>query len=77
MRRKSQKTLPAPERAARLDALKAKLVGLKVQSELEPSNALVDKVVQMKESGELRPLKWEELTKREQEPNGQKKDEFF
>ena len=67
------KKLPAPERADRFDTLKAKLSGLKLKGELEPSNALVDKVVHMNDIGELRYVKWEELTKKDQEMNGEKK----
>ena len=70
--------LPAPERAARFEALKEKLEpGLKLQGELEPSNESVDKLVSMRDTGVLRYLRWEELTKREQELKGVKKDEFW
>ena len=72
------KKLPAPERSARFDELKDKLApGLKLEGELEPSFFLVDKMVAMRDSGEVRYLKWDELTKREQEIRGVKKDEYF
>ena len=67
------KKLPAPERADRFETLKEKLSGLKLRGELEPSNALVDKVVHMNDINELRYVKWEELTKKDQEMNGEKK----
>ena len=65
--------LPVAERSARFDKLAARLTGLKIQGELEPSHALVDKYVQMVEDGNLRYLPWEELTKREAELLGQKR----
>ena len=72
------KKLPAPERAARFEALKEKLEpGLKLQGELEPSNESVDKLVAMRDTGVLRYLRWEEFTKREQELKGVKKDQFW
>ena len=59
--------IPAPERAARFEAIKAKYVGVNFDGEFEPSNTLIDKVHAMRSAGEIRFLKWEELTKRESE----------
>ena len=67
--------LPAPERIARMTALRAKLSGLKLVGELEPSNSLTDKFVAMQETGELRYVPWSELTRRDKEVRGDKKDE--
>ena len=72
------KKLPAPERAARFEALADKLKpGVQLEGELEPSFELVDKLVAMRDQGVIRYLKWEELTKRDQELLGIKKDEFW
>ena len=65
--------LPVAERSARHDKIAARLAGLKIEGELEPSYALVDKFVQMAEDGVLRYVPWNELTKREAELLGQKK----
>lgn len=48
-----------------------------MRNELEPSNLLVDKYVEMEEVGELRYLRWEEYSRRNQEAKGVKKDEFW
>ena len=64
--------LPTPERSARLEVMKQKYLGIKIEGELEPSCALIDKLHTMKVSGELRVLGWEELTKRESELTGGK-----
>jgi hypothetical protein len=64
--------LPGIEREARLEILKGQLDGLEIEEDLEPSAALVDKIHTMYETGELRYLKWEEITKREDEMNGVK-----
>eukprot|EP00973_Karenia_brevis_P067681 9416565-Karenia_brevis.AAC.1 len=69
--------LPGPERNARLNSVRAELVGLDVRGILEPSHTLVDKFVSMKESGELRYLQWKELTTREAELKGEKFEEVF
>ena len=72
------KKLPAAERNARFVALAEKLLpGIVLEGELEPSVALVEKLVHMRDSGVIQYLKWEELTKREQELRGVKKDEFW
>jgi len=58
-------------------ALERILVGLTLRGELEPSNALVDKFVDIHDSGELRFVKWEEYTKRSQELKGVRKEELW
>ena len=55
--------LPTPERTARMEVLKGKYPGIQIEGELDPSFALIDKLHTMKVSGELRVLRWEELTK--------------
>eukprot|EP00973_Karenia_brevis_P068895 9578447-Karenia_brevis.AAC.1 len=69
--------LPPAERNARLDEVKVELSGLKITGVLEPSHALVDKVVAMQEANELRYLAWHELTAREAEVRGQKSVDYF
>ena len=71
------KKLPLAEKEARWDTVKAKYVGLELEGELEPSDSLVDKFVQMEECGQLRYIKWEEFTRKNQEVRGVKKDEFW
>ena len=72
------KKLPIAERGDRLKVLQQKLgSGLKLKGEYEPSFALVDKFVEMQDTGELRFVPWSELTKRDMEVEGDKKDEFF
>eukprot|EP00973_Karenia_brevis_P027474 3789564-Karenia_brevis.AAC.1 len=65
-----QKKLPAPERQVRLDLLRKRLVPIKLKGDLLPSNSLIDKFVAFADSGELRHIKWSELTKRDQEVAG-------
>eukprot|EP00973_Karenia_brevis_P063419 8815446-Karenia_brevis.AAC.1 len=71
------KKLPGPERNARLDAIKDRLVGLNIAGPMEPSHALVDKLVSMQESGALRHVPWQELTSREAEIRGIKHEEYY
>ena len=70
--------LPLVERAERLTALSKLLPGLcphgDILGELLPSNALIDKCVDMFEVNELRYIRWEELTKRDQEQRGVKRE---
>ena len=70
---KAPRKLPLEERGERMRALKKDLECLNIRGELEPSNALIDKFVEMEELNELRYLKWEEYTKRDQESKGVKK----
>ena len=71
------KKLPAPERLSRLRVMRARLVGLKIEDDLEPADALVDKYNAMKEDGVLRWVPWEELTAREDEVRNVKKLKEF
>ena len=70
---RAPRKLPVEERGARWKRLVAELPTLNLRGELEPSNALVDKCVEIEELNELRYLKWEEFTKRDQELKGVKK----
>eukprot|EP00971_Amphidinium_carterae_P144378 2861457-Amphidinium_carterae.1 len=58
------------ERATRLAALKKELQGIVIDSDLEPSHALLDKYVAMREEGCLRFMGWASLTSRAQEMHG-------
>ena len=71
------KKLPLAERVERMAKIKKDFTGLKFENNLEPSHQLVDKFVDMLEVGEVRPLPWEELTKRTQENIGQKKEPLY
>ena len=62
--------LPAPERADRMAAFRAKHTGLNFEGELEPSIMLIDKLTTIRASGVLRPIRWDELTKRSAELKG-------
>ena len=66
--------LMAPERASRYEAQKLRLPHLVLQGELEPSNSLIDEVVQMAEDEVLHYLPLESCTRRDQEVTGKKKD---
>ena len=69
--------LPAPERDSRFQAIRARLVGLRFDATLEPSNALVDKFTVMADIGELRYLRWEEFIRRDPELKREKKDKVW
>ena len=71
------KKLPAPERLSRLRVLKARLKGLVIAEELEPSDALIDKFNAQKEDGNLRFVPWSELTRRDDEIKSVKKTKSF
>jgi len=66
--------LPLEERTARLQAIKKKLGERNVKEETQPADLLVDKFVTMAETGTLRYLPWEDLTKWDTEIRGVKKD---
>ena len=57
--------------------LQALCTGIKFEEELEPSFHLIDKLHTMRVAGELRHIKWEELTKRDSEVGNEKKTESF
>ena len=71
------KKLPPAERSERLTELQKELGGLKLEGELEPSHLLIDKYVEMEDSEILKYVPWEELTKRNLELRGIKKDDFW
>ena len=66
--------LAQAERASRHTAQVARLRGLDLVGELEPSHALVDVVFQMLEDNQLKYIRWEQCTKRDQELMGIKSD---
>ena len=69
--------LPTAERAARFEAMRAKVPGLTLEGELEPSYLLTDKAAQMVEEGVLKYVPWEECTTRADELSGVKKDRVW
>ena len=64
---KAPRKLPIEERGERWRLLKLELPNLNLRGDLEPSQALVDKFVDMEELNQVRYFKWEEYTKRDQE----------
>ena len=61
------KVLPLAEKVERINQVKAKLPGLLVTQQLEPSHQLVDKVVQQWEENSLRYMELSACNSREQE----------
>jgi hypothetical protein len=59
--------LPTAERAARLVNQQTRLLGLVLEEDLECSNALIDKGIQMVEDNLLSYISWEQCTTRAQE----------
>ena len=55
------------ERGARYEDQKRRLSGIDLSGDLEPSNAFIDLVYHMAEEDQLRYVRWEECTKRDQE----------
>lgn len=70
---KAPRKLPIEERGERWRLIMTELPNLNLRGDLEPSQALVDKFVEMEELNQLRFLKWDEYTKRDQENKGVKK----
>jgi len=66
--------LAQAERAARHQSQASRLPGLDLSGELEPSHLLVDLVFQMTEDNQLKYVRWEQCTKRDQELMGLKTD---
>ena len=68
--------LAKEERAERLDQIKNQLSILELDDEPEliPSHRLTDTLATMQDTGELKPIAWEDLTNRDQERKGKKKD---
>ena len=71
------KKMPAPEREERMKELKDELTCMDLTGELEPSNNLIDKFAAMQATGELKYLRWDELTTRRQEMLGSKEVEHW
>ena len=70
--------LPKLEREQRMSELREKLKeSMDIEGETEPSNALVDKAYTMFDSGEVRFLRWDEITKRESEQSGIKTEPIW
>lgn len=67
--------LPIEERAARLSRLKARLPGLVIGGQTEPSHRLVDTLVQQHENGQLKYVPWSACTSKLQEVQGEKVDQ--
>ena len=68
------KKLAQAERSSRYVDQVARLTGLDLTGELEPSHALVDLVFQMVEENQVKYIRWEQCTKRDQELMGIKVD---
>lgn len=66
--------LAQAERASRHQSQVARLTGLDLSGEMEPSHSLIDLVFQMSEDNQLRYVRWEQCTKRDQELMGLKTD---
>ena len=69
--------LAQAERAARYTAQAARLTGLDLVGELEPSHGLVDLVFQFVEENQIKYIRWEQCTKRDQELMGLKHDPLW
>ena len=70
---RAPRKLPIEERGQRWDDIGTEYPLLNLEGQLEPSYALIDKYVEMEETNELKFLKWEEFTMRDQEESGVKK----
>ena len=66
--------LTQAERAERHSSQAARLTGLDLTGEMEPSHTLVDAIFQMMEDNQLKYVRWEQCTKRDQELMGLKVD---
>ena len=62
------------ERAARYENQRLRLAGVDLTGEMEASNSLIDLVYHLGEEDQLRYVRWEECTKRDQELMGLKSD---
>lgn len=71
------KKLTQAERAARHKDQQTRLTGLELVGELEPSYHLVDQVFQMVEENQLKYIRWEQCTKRDQELLGIRVDPMW
>lgn len=66
--------LAQAERSARYTAQVTRLGGLGLVGELEPSHTLVDLVFQMLDDNQMKYVRWEQCTKRDQELMGIRSD---
>ena len=71
------RNLPPQERADRLERIKEKVKPVKIVGETEPSDTLVDKYSTMQENGILRYVPWEDVTRRDLEVRGVKKEKYW
>ena len=69
--------LQIPERAHRMEQLRARYPGLLIRGEFEFSYALLDKVIDQFSRNELRYIPLEECTRRQQELDGVRKDDVL
>ncbi|CAE7638477.1 Abcb1a [Symbiodinium sp. CCMP2592] len=69
--------LAVAERASRHQDQVRRLRGLNLVGELEASHSLIDAVVQMYDDNQLRYLRWDQCTKRDQELMGIKSDPMW
>ena len=69
--------LAIQEKVFRMSQLKRKYSGIKIESELEPSDQLIDRFHQMAEDNRLCWVPWNECTARDHEVVGQKKKAIF
>ena len=69
--------LAQAERASRFTDQVARLSGLDISGELEPSHGLIDLVFSMIEDNQLKYIRWEQCTKRDQELMGIKSDPMW
>ena len=66
----------ATERASRMAVVRAELMGMSIQGENEPSNALINKYCAMVDEGAIRALKWSDLGRKDLEIKGEKQEHF-
>ena len=69
--------LAQAERASRHQSQMTRLTGLDLSGEMEPSHALIDVIFQMTEDNQLKYVRWEQCTKRDQELMGLKSDPMW
>ena len=67
--------LAVHERLARKNEQKQRLIGLRLEAELDPSHALVDAAFEIYDTDTLKYIEWSQCTKRPQEVEGVKAEE--
>jgi hypothetical protein len=65
------------ERLARKNEQKQRLVGLRLEGELDPSHALVDAAFEIYDTDTLKYIEWSQCTKRQQEVEGVKAEDAW